>query len=167
MASEVKKETVLTKGGSRTNEIIAVVVMTFTVLLFLCLVSYNETDPSLITSSSLKVKNWIGMIGANVAAILFSAIGLTTYFLPFLLGLIAWRISRAASFYTPLSRIIGYVLFIFSTSGLLWLFNLRGGIIGKFLAETLFESLVGKLGAGILLTALLLTALLLITNLSY
>jgi DNA segregation ATPase FtsK/SpoIIIE, S-DNA-T family len=167
MAINAEKKQAVKKDSSRANEIVAVVILTLTVLLFLCLISYSETDPSIITSSSQKIKNWIGMVGANVAAILLSAIGSVAYLLPFLFGLIAWRISRSEGFYAPLSRIAGYVLFIFSASGLLWLFNFRGGIIGKFFAETLLESLVGKLGAGILLTALFLTAVLLITNLSY
>lgn len=167
MATEVKKKEISAEIHSRANEIVALVLAAFTVLLFLCLISYNENDPSLVTSSAQKIQNWIGFIGANIAAICFSAIGLATYFLPLLFGLIAWRVSRAVSIYAPLSRVAGYILFIFSASGLFWLFNFRGGIVGKFLAETLFVSLVGKIGAGILLFAFFLTAILLITNLSY
>ena len=166
MAVELKKKEISAKGHSLTNEIVAVALAALTVLLFLCLISYSPNDPSLVTSSLQKTQNWIGVVGANVAAILFSILGMTTYFLPFLMGLISWRILRAASFYAPVSRIIGYVLFILAVCGVFSLFGLYGGIIGAALAQAL-TALIGKLGAGILLTALLLTAVLLITNLSY
>ena len=166
MAVEVKKKESNTKEHSLTNEIVAVAIAALTVLLFLCLVSYNPNDPSIITSSSQKTQNWIGVVGANLAAILLSVIGLATYFLPFLLGLISWRILRSESFYAPVSRILGYVLFVLSICGVFALFGLYGGIVGAGLAQ-FFASLIGKLGAGILLTALFLTSILLITNLSY
>lgn len=168
MASEAKKKETVVKGHSLTNEIVGVAIAALTILLFLCLVSYNQNDPSIITSSTQKTQNWIGFLGANVSAILFSTIGLTTYFLPFLMGLIAWRVSRSENLHAPISRIIGYILLIISAAGLFWLFLYpNGGIVGKLLAETILASLIGKLGAGILLTALFLTAALLITDLSY
>src|SRR6476620_10116552 len=101
MASEVKKEQILSKTSSRANEIVAVVVLTLTVLLFLSLVTYSPTDWSLNTSSTQKTHNWIGVVGSVVGDLLFQIIGTTAYFLPFLLGLIAWRIFRSESLYTP------------------------------------------------------------------
>ena len=175
MAVELKKKETAAKGHSLTNEIVAVALAALTVLLFLCLVSYSPNDPSLVTSSLQKTQNWIGVVGANVAAILFGTIGSATYFLPFLMGLISWRILRAENFYAPASRIIGYALFIVSICGVFSLFGQGyagvtglsyGGLVGAALAQGL-TALIGKLGAGILLTALLLTAILLITNLSY
>jgi DNA segregation ATPase FtsK/SpoIIIE, S-DNA-T family len=166
MASQVEKKQISPKNSSRANEIVAVVVLTLTVLLFLSLVTHSPTDPSLNTSSALKTQNWIGVVGAVLSDLLFQAIGTTAYFLPFLLGLIAWRIFRSESLYAPLSRIVGYFLFVFSASGLLSLIGLRGGVLGVSLTQ-FFSYLIGTLGAGILLTALFLTAVLLITNLSY
>lgn len=166
MAVEIKKKEKSLKAHSLTNEIVAVAIAALTILLFLCLISYSANDPSLVTSSLQKTQNWIGVVGANVAAILFSLIGTATYFLPLLMGLISWRILRSESFYAPISRIIGYGLFVLSVCAVFALFGLYGGIIGTALAMA-FTALIGKLGAGIILTALLLTAVLLITNLSY
>ncbi|MGI8470223.1 MAG: DNA translocase FtsK [Pyrinomonadaceae bacterium] len=170
MAAEVKKKENASNAHSRTNEIVAVGIAALTVLLFLCLVSYNANDPVLFfNSSSFKTQNWIGVAGATAATILFNIIGLATYFLPFLMGLIAWRVSRSGNFYAPVSRIIGYLLFVVSTSGMFGLFagsDSKGGLVGAFLAQA-FNALIGKLGSGILLTALFLTSVLLITNLSY
>jgi DNA segregation ATPase FtsK/SpoIIIE, S-DNA-T family len=167
MASQIeKKQTAAAKHSSRANEIVAVVLLTLTVLLFLSLVTHSPTDPSWNTSSSHKVQNWIGVVGVVISDLLFQTIGVTAYFLPFLLGLIAWRVFRSESLHAPLNRIAGYILFVFSASGLLTLIGLRGGILGVSLTG-FFSYLIGTLGAGILLTALFLTAVLLITNLSY
>src|SRR5687767_12971197 len=119
MATEVNKKQSAAKTSSRANEIVAVVILTVTVLLFLCLVTYSPSDWSLNTSSSQKTQNWVGVMGSVVADLLFQTIGNVAYLLPFLLGLIAWRVFRSESLYTPLSRIAGYLLFIISASGLL------------------------------------------------
>jgi DNA segregation ATPase FtsK/SpoIIIE, S-DNA-T family len=168
MATEVKKETT-SRNPSRANELVAIILLAVTVLVFLCLISFNENDPSLITESSFKTQNWIGVVGANIAAILFSTIGLTAYLAPVLLGLIAWRIFRSASLHAPVSRIIGYTLFVLSFSSLLYLAfstGFRGGIVGALIAGGLL-ALIGKVGSVVLLSALFLASILLITNLSY
>jgi S-DNA-T family DNA segregation ATPase FtsK/SpoIIIE len=168
MATEVEKKTT-SQSHSLTNEIVAISLLAATILIFLCLVSFNENDPSLITESSFKTQNWIGVVGANVAAILFSIIGLTAYLIPVLMGLIAWRIFRSASLYAPVGRIIGYVLFVLSFSSLLFLVfssGFRGGMLGALIAGGLL-ALIGKIGAMILLITLFLASILLITNLSY
>ena len=153
-------------GYSRINEIVAVGLLALAVLIFLCLVTYNPNDWSLNTASSQKTQNWIGVAGSILADLLFQTIGLTAYFLPALLGVIAWRFFRAKETLTSISRIIGYVLFVLSISSLIHLFGFRGGIIGALFTE-LFSSLLGTIGTGILLTVFLITSLLLITNLSF
>lgn len=168
MATEVEKKTT-SQSHSLTNEIVAISLLAATVLIFLCLVSFNENDPSLITESSFKTQNWIGVVGANIAAILFSIIGLTAYLVPVLMGLIAWRIFRSASLYAPVGRIIGYVLFVLSFSSILFLAfssGFRGGMFGALIAGGLL-ALIGKIGATILLLTIFLASILLITNLSY
>ena len=164
MASEVKKRTT-SKTDSLGNEIIAIIFLALTVLIFLCLISYSQNDESIITASSQKPQNWIGVVGANIAAFLISFIGWTAYFLPALLALIAWRFFRAATLVFSFSRIIGYVLFVVSGASLLKLFGFYGGITGAFF-EQIFTRFLGRIGTGILLFAFLATAFLLITNLS-
>jgi len=164
MASEVKKRT-SAKSDSMGNEIFAIIFLALAVLVFLCLISYSQNDPSIITASSQKTQNWIGVVGANIAAILISFIGWTAYFLPALLILVAWRFFRAAAFTFSFSRFLGYVLFILSAASLLTLFGFYGGLTGAFF-EQIFTKFLGGIGTGVLLFALLITAFLLITNLS-
>nr|HMS43609.1 DNA translocase FtsK [Pyrinomonadaceae bacterium] len=164
MASEVKKRNPA-KTDSLGNEIIAIIFLALAVLVFLCLISQSPNDPSIITASSQKTQNWIGVLGANIAAVLISFVGWTAYFLPALLALIAWRFFRAESLTFSFSRFTGYVLLVVSGASLLTLFGFYGGITGAFF-EQIFSRFLGTIGTGVLLFAFLSTAFLLITNLS-
>ncbi|MCA1637337.1 MAG: DNA translocase FtsK [Acidobacteria bacterium] len=166
MAVEIKQNQTIVKPHSRSNEIIGIVVLALAILVFLCLVTYSPNDWSLNTSSEQKTQNWIGVVGSVIADLLFQAIGLSAYFLPAMMILIAWRFLRAKDFSVSLSRIVGYILFIVSVSSLSALLGFSGGVLGVFFSQ-FFVSLIGKIGAGILLTALLITAFLLVTNLSF
>src|SRR5207253_8267261 len=81
--------------NTRANEIIAIGLIALAVLLGLCLASYNPNDPSWNAAGELGAHNWIGTIGANVAAACFQTIGLAAYLLPFLLLATAWRRFRS------------------------------------------------------------------------
>lgn len=160
-----KKQVTKTKTDSRSNEIIAVILLALAVLVFLCLVSYNPMDPTFNTASSQKVRNWIGVAGANFAEFLISIVGLTAYLLPALIVLMAWRVFRAKDLRLSLVQIFGYFLFIASVSSLAALFSFQGGILGAFFYK-IFFSLLGKIGTTILLFALTAISVLLITSLS-
>lgn len=146
------------RGGkvknSRTNEVLAVVLLALAVLVFLCLVSYNPSDPTFNTASSQKVQNWIGVVGANFAEALLSIVGITAYLFPALLALISWRIFQSESLRPRISRTAGFLLFIISASGLIHLVGWQGGIFGAFTAYYAIY-LLSTVGAAILLTTLL------------
>jgi len=59
--------------NTRRNEIIAIVLFALSALLVLCLVSYNPNDASWSAAGEGGTRNWIGSIGANVAAALHEA----------------------------------------------------------------------------------------------
>ncbi|HXG83530.1 MAG TPA: DNA translocase FtsK [Pyrinomonadaceae bacterium] len=163
MAAEVeKRQNVHTRG----NEIIAVVLTALAVLIFLSLVTYSPNDPSINTSSGQKTQNWVGVFGSNIADVLFNTVGLSAYFLPPLLALVAWRSFRAAELSLSIARVAGYFLFVASFSSLAALLGLSGGLLGVFFARTL-ASLLGGIGAGILLAMFLAMSLLTITNFSF
>jgi S-DNA-T family DNA segregation ATPase FtsK/SpoIIIE len=166
MATELKEKRIVTKTHSRSNEIIAVVLLALAILIFLCLATSSPNDSSFNTISSQKTQNWIGPVGANFAAFLTSIIGLTAYFLPVLLILIAWRFFRFKHLPFSISRFTGYILFIVSVSSLAKLFGFYGGMLGAFFEQN-FSWLLSKIGAAILLFTVLAAAILLITNLSF
>jgi S-DNA-T family DNA segregation ATPase FtsK/SpoIIIE len=160
-----RKKQISAKSNSRSNEIIAVVLLALAVLVFLCLVSYNPMDPTFNTVSSQKIQNWIGVVGANFAEFLISIVGLTAYLLPALIVLMAWRVFRAKDLQLSLTQLFGYFLFVTAVSSLSALFGFQGGILGVFF-QKIFFSLLGTIGTTILLSVCTITSLLLITSLS-
>lgn len=165
MATDLKKQ-ITSKHYSRGGEIFAICLAALAVLIFLCLVSHSPNDWSLNSTGLGKTQNWIGMVGAVASDLLFQSIGLTAYFLPFLLGLIAWRFFRSEEIHISVGRVIGYIFFVIAAASLFVIFGMSGGILGAFFANNL-SWLLSKIGAGILLAAVLATAILLITNVSF
>ena len=168
---EVPTET----GNSRLNEIVAIALIAFALLLGLCLASYHPNDPSWNAAGETGAHNWIGAIGANVSAALFQAIGLAAYLLPFLLLAAAWRRFRSHRINAPVSRVAGLVVLVLSSSALLSLANIKpffdasvnaGGLTGAILARALVAGL-NTIGATILLAAIAATGVLLATNFSF
>jgi DNA segregation ATPase FtsK/SpoIIIE, S-DNA-T family len=161
--------------NSRLNEIIAIALVALALLVGLCLASYNPNDPSWNAAGETAARNWVGTVGANVAAALFQSIGLAAYLLPFLIIAAAWRRFRAHRINAPLLRIAGLTLLVFSSAALLSLANIRplqdasfhaGGLAGALIARLLVSGL-NTIGATILLAAVAVTAVLLTTNLSF
>ncbi len=159
----IKKKTGVKTRHSRLNEIIAVVLLAVSVLIFLCLISYNPSDPTFNTASSQKIQNWIGVVGANLAEALFSAVGIIAYIFPALLALIAWRVFQSETLRPRISQLIGFSLFVASISALANLIGWHGGILGA-LFTTYAVKLLSTVGATVLLLALATTSILLITN---
>ncbi|NOT46861.1 MAG: hypothetical protein HOP17_03800, partial [Acidobacteria bacterium] len=165
-ATLLKKRAAGRKPASRTNEVLAVALLAFAVLVFLCLVSFNQSDPTFNTASSQKVQNWIGVVGANFAELLMSLVGITAYLLPALLGLIAWRVFKSASLRPKTSRVVGFVLFVASVAGISSLFGWHGGLVGAFFSYYAVY-LLSRIGAGILMFTTLIGSTLVITNVSF
>ena len=148
--------------NTRANEIIAIALVALALLLFLCLFSYNPNDPSWNAAGEPGTRNWIGAVGANVAAGLFQGIGLAAYLLPFLLLAAAWRRVRSRRINSPTMRLVGLVVLVLSASALLSLANIRpffdssfnaGGLTGAIIARALVAGL-NTIGAAILLSAI-------------
>lgn len=155
---------------SRLNEVVAVSLVAVALLIFLCLVTASPEDRSIVSTgydATSATKNWIGVIGANVAALLLSAIGWTAYLIPALIVLIAWRVYRSVGFAISKLRAAGYVLFLLSLSGIAYLIDPRyGGIVGGIFPFVSVK-LIGFTGTVIVLTAFFLSGLLLITNFTF
>jgi DNA segregation ATPase FtsK/SpoIIIE, S-DNA-T family len=166
MAAKVEKKQI-SNNNSHVDEIIAIALLAFAVLIFLSLISYNPNDQFVGSNPGQPVHNWIGVIGANIAGILINyLIGWTAYLFPALLALVAWRVFRTEDWTPSVARVVGYLLFVVSLSGLFELFGGEGALVGETFRR-LFVFLLGSIGAGIVLSALFLASLLLITNLSY
>ena len=135
-------------------------------LIFFSLISSDPTDPTFVSTDFQQTNNWVGFVGANIAAFLFGAIGLISYTSPALLMFLAYKCFKSKSLYIPVGRLAGLILFICSGAGLSTLFLSDTSIAGEFFANFFLAPLIGIIGAGILLTAVFMVSLLLVTNLS-
>src|SRR5262249_54126747 len=93
--------------NTRANEITAIALIATAFLLGLCLASYYPNDPSWNAAGETAARNWIGAVGANVAAAMFQALGLAAYALPLLILVAAWRRFRLRTINAPISRLTG------------------------------------------------------------
>ena len=166
----IRKRTGVTTRHSRVNEIVAVVLLGVSVLIFLSLISWNSSDWSLNGTGlgrDHSTQNWIGVVGAVTSDLLFQSIGIIAYIFPALLALIAWRVFQAESLRPRISQVIGFTLSVASASALAVLIGGRasglGGIVGAGIADT-SVSLLSTVGAAIFLVALATTSVLLISN---
>jgi S-DNA-T family DNA segregation ATPase FtsK/SpoIIIE len=160
--------TLLKKRGaaakhSRVNEVVAIAVLAFAVLTFLCLISYDPGDPTFNSATSQKTKNWIGVVGANYAELMVSIAGVTAYLFPLLLGLVGWNVFKSESLRPSISRIVGFLLFIVSSSSLAAMISWHGGLTGAFFAKNVV-ALISTVGASILFITGLAASVVLITN---
>lgn len=165
----VKKRGAKPQERSRLNEVVAVGLVALAVLVFLSLVTGSPDDRSIISTGhgqGRPTQNWIGVVGANLSALLISAVGLTAYFLPPLLVFIAWRLFRSVGLRPTVARGIGYAMIVLAVSGLGYMIEPSyGGVLGgafPFLAA----KLIGTTGTLIVLVAMLVASFLLISNFS-
>ncbi|MCG6946145.1 MAG: DNA translocase FtsK 4TM domain-containing protein, partial [Deltaproteobacteria bacterium] len=166
------------KLDRRAKEITTLCLFGLAVLLLLSLVTYNSSDPTLFTASSGQrpVQNAVGIVGANLAAILLVAVGVSAYWLPtfFLFGALGLFLPRAIS--RPLLLATGCTLLVIASSGLaglywpalqLWGEPLpgSGGILGLVLKKYL-QYYLKPTGAYLLLWLIAIVAILLATPIS-
>jgi S-DNA-T family DNA segregation ATPase FtsK/SpoIIIE len=173
ISSEIEIESA--PRNTRVNEIVAIGLIAMALLLGLCLASYNPNDASWNAAGETGARNWIGAVGANVAAALFQSIGLASYLLPFLILAASWRRFRSRRINAPVSRLSGLLVLVLSSAALLSLANIKpfldasfnaGGLIGAIIARALVGGL-NTIGATILLAAIAVTGILLATNFSF
>jgi S-DNA-T family DNA segregation ATPase FtsK/SpoIIIE len=168
----------LSKLDPRAKEITALCLFALALLLLLSLVTYHSTDPTVFTASGGQrpVQNAVGIVGANIAALLFVAFGISAYWLPtfLLFGILGLFLPRVVSRPPPLA--LGCFLLIVATSGLAALYwpSLRlwgellpgsGGVLGLVLKKYMTFYLK-PVGAYLVLWALAIVAILLATPFS-
>jgi len=161
--------------NTRRNEIIAVAMFAVSLLMTLCLVTYNPNDPSWVASGASGARNWTGSVGANVAAAMFQSFGLAAALLPLLLVAASWRRFRTRRIHAPLSRVIGLVTLTIAVASLLALFVAEpifdrsfnaGGFVGVLVALSL-KGMLNTVGTSVILLAAAAVGLLLATNFSF
>ncbi len=181
--TRTRKEFAAPKRGAprdserRRQSIIAILMMTCAVLMFLALASYDAADEAnadvragdlfkvftsdpVVKAKADTAQNWLGLVGAVISDILIkSTFGYSIFFLPVLLMYAGWLLIRQADFHRFVIianyTVIGAVL-ISSSFGMIRLISGGSpgmewsGVIGYFLAKVLAQ-LLGKIGGSLLL----------------
>jgi S-DNA-T family DNA segregation ATPase FtsK/SpoIIIE len=120
--------------------------------------SYHPEDPSFLLESTREAgpRNWIGPVGAQLAAVAFGFLGVSALLVPWLLAVAAWRRFHKLASRRVVGRGLGGLLVVLTLPGLLQLVLGRiawrgveipvGGGLGAFLASSL-EGAMGVAGA--------------------
>ena len=66
----------------RLSELIGVVLVVASILLFISLLSYSPEDPNFIFPENVQVNNILGVRGSYVADMFFQSIGLISFLIP-------------------------------------------------------------------------------------
>jgi DNA segregation ATPase FtsK/SpoIIIE, S-DNA-T family len=163
----------------RLREAGALLLLPLALYLLVCLLSYNDQDPSWGHMGVAEhATNFGGAVGANIANLLRYIFGLVSYFFPLLLlalgiQVIRHRGERNVQPWEPSLRLIGFVFFFITAPALIYL-NVDspilpegpGGIVGKWVGHGLHNAF-GDKGAPLLLLAVCLIAITLATGLSW
>ncbi len=107
----------------RLKEIFGITLLGLSIILFLSLISYNPKDPSWWNSTLYQgsVSNWIGIIGANISETFYQFFGLSSFLVPFILGMAGWNILRKGPKGRNMSVALGFVILTLSLSAFLTL----------------------------------------------
>ena len=161
-------------ANTKKHEFIGVIILIITVLLLLCLISYNPQDSSL-NALSLKISadNLIGKVGANVSDVLFQVLGFAAFCLIVPLLILSWKLILGREIHTPYFRILGWLILLSSICAALQLIPVtfsengfrNGGIVGVFIIDLLLPNL-NKPGTIIVVVGALILGILASTTLS-
>ncbi len=162
----------------RLNELAGFLLFVSAVLLFLALVSYSPTDPSLNTAASLGVQsanNWIGLFGAMLSDLLLQSIGICVFLLPVAITLLGIRWFKSRDVSSPGAKALGASILLIFSPALLALLpgHLRWrhavpieGLMGRILGDVLLHYF-NLIGAYIVAATVVAVALYLSTAFSF
>jgi len=145
----------LTPGANkRLNELFGFLWFVAALLLVLVLASYDPLDPSLNTAAPALAddsfapdsgaQNWVGLVGAYTADLLWQALGYAALLLPLTAFLLAWKWFRSRPVESPKAKLIAALLLGFSFSALLGLLPALPRIHGLIPASGLLGILLAS-----------------------
>ena len=163
----------------RLNEFIGLLLATVAILIGLSLISFNPDDPSFNISRNpqfdSKPANFIGILGSYVADGFFQVFGYSSFLLPIFLGVYAFYWLASWPVKSMVIRFTGMLLLILTLSAALSIPPSlpkiggqvpAGGLLGRFLAESL-DATVNPTGSAIILLSAFLVSLFLATTFSF
>ena len=154
-----------------------ILLIAFSILTVISLVSHNSADPSLnhIVSGKAAVKNLAGVGGAYLSDILIQLFGSVAFAMPVITLTLGILLFKSDTFSFASSLLGGGAIFIFSFCTLLFIFSPAdpqyseipgGGLFGKILSEQLLVRYLAVPGAVVVAVTLLFISFLVTTRLS-
>ena len=135
----------------RVAEIIGILFICASVLLFLSLISYSPEDPNFIFTENTEIKNILGFRGSYTSDLFFQSIGLISYLVSITIFFTGINLIKNKNFltifentfYLILYSIIGSLFFTIFYPNSFWLsINGNGGFVGIFFQNTFLSSLI-------------------------
>ena len=137
----------------RVVEIMGILLIIISILLFLALFSYSPPpeDPNFIFSENITVKNLLGFKGSYTSDLFFQSIGLVSFFISFTIFFTGINLIKNKKFliiienifYLIFYSILGSLFFNTFYPNSFWLsINGNGGFVGNFLQNTFLSNLI-------------------------
>ena len=135
----------------RIAELVGLLLVILSILLFISLISYSPEDPNFIFPDNAEIKNILGYRGSYTSDLFFQSIGFISIFVSitiFFTGINVFRTKRFLliienTFYTVVYTVLGSLFFsIFYPNSFGLSINGNGGFIGKFFKDSFLSSLV-------------------------
>ena len=159
----------------KAGELLGVLFLASSVLLFLSLLSYNGLDPSAsVSSAAQEYANYVGKVGAWSSDFLFQLLGLAALYLPMLLLVLGYKTIRGRPAEYPFFKILGFSCTLAALSAGLSLLSptlpesvnfTAGGMLGILLANVLLLFLNAP-GSLVVVATLLILSLITTTRFS-
>ncbi len=166
----MRKET-----AAKWHEFFGVVLLVLTVLLFVCLFSFNRWDQSANTITyKVVTDNRAGRLGAYVSDWMFQILGFSAFLVLIPMVVMSWKLIRGRPMAAPILSNIGFLLIVLAAGASLQQMPIQlpegsfqpGGLIGDFLSRALVANL-NTTGAYVVLAGLFLLGILAATPFSF
>ncbi len=135
----------------RLSELMGVILLSFSVLLLISLLSYSPEDPNFIFPDNAEIKNLLGIKGSYASDILYQSIGLISLLVPISLFFISFSVIInkkilyiiESLFFTIVYVVLGTIFFTTFHTDTFWLtINGNNGFIGNLFEDTFITSLI-------------------------
>ena len=136
---------------NRLTELVGILFLIISVLLFISLVTYSPEDPNFIYPNNSDIRNFLGFRGSFVSDIFYQSIGLISLLIPFSIFFTGINIFRKKSililienlFFIILYSIIGTLFFTVFHQETYWLIiNGNNGFIGNLFKDSFFIDII-------------------------
>lgn len=156
----------------RKNEIVAVILFSVSLFLFLSIFTFSEQDLSIYTSDpNMVAQNATGVVGSFIGGVLVFLLGNASYVIPILV--LVWGLSRIlqAEPAKLFLKVFGTIVLVTAVSASLSMISdssrtlafSSGGLVGSVVSEFLLEYL-GRVGATVFIAAMILLSVLAATE---